>query len=62
LAGAVWDRSAAASKYFTRDDFIRYVLTALKMEPEAGYAVMSSAPPGFAPRATSLRITSQQQG
>ena len=62
IAGAVWDRSAAASKFFTRDDFIRYVLAALHMEPEAQYIIAASAAPGFAPRAANLRITNQPPG
>jgi hypothetical protein len=33
LAGYAWDSWASASKYISRDDFIRYVLKALAMEP-----------------------------
>ena len=35
LAGYAWDSWASASKYISRDDFIRYVLDALDMEPAA---------------------------
>jgi hypothetical protein len=33
LAGYAWDSWASASKYISRDEFIRYVLDALAMEP-----------------------------
>ena len=33
LAGYAWDSWGSASKYISRDDFIRYVLDALDMEP-----------------------------
>ena len=33
LAGYAWDSWGSASKYISRDDFIRYVLKALDMEP-----------------------------
>jgi sensor domain CHASE-containing protein len=57
LAGAVWDRWGDGGKYFTREQFIEYVLAALYIEPEAQYVIAASATPGFVPRATNLRIT-----
>ncbi len=60
IAGAVWDRWGDGAKYFSRDDFIRYVLAALKMEPEAQYVVIASDATGFTSRASSFRVAEQQ--
>lgn len=35
LAGAIYDAWGDGSKYLSRDDFIAYVLKALRMEPDA---------------------------
>lgn len=59
LAGAVWDRWGDGARYFARDQFIEYVLRALRMEPEAQYVIASSTVPGFVARSGSLRLLNQ---
>jgi hypothetical protein len=56
IAGAVWDSWAGASKYFTRDQFIEYVLRALQAESEAAEQVSSANVAGFAAATHNLRI------
>ena len=56
LAGAIWDQWAGASAYFTRDQFIEYVLRALRDESQAAQQVSSANVAGFAAATHNLKI------
>lgn len=54
VAGAIWDQWAGGAKYFTRDEFIGYVLRALQGSNRAQFELPEAD--GFAPRDAFLRI------
>jgi hypothetical protein len=56
IAGAVWDTWAGTSKYFTRDQFIEYVLKALRAEGPAAEQVYRANVEGFTAVAHNLKI------
>ena len=60
IAGAVWDQWASSAKYFSRDEFIDYVLKALYGSNAAQFELPIAD--GFAPRDAFLRIIPSNHG
>ena len=60
IAGALWDQWGDGAKYFTRDEFIGYVLRALYGSNAAQFELPMAD--GFAPRDAFLRIIPSNQG
>jgi hypothetical protein len=60
IAGAVWDRWADGAKYFSRDEFVSYVLRALKMDAQAQQVLSHLDISSFASRPMRLHISNQQ--